>query len=389
MPIPRLMNRERPGLIIGALHKGAPHEEGKKLVELPYWRFTSNDPLVMKAFRVAYGDQPTKINAYLPYPTPDENFQFWCEIWGKSGLIHRCDGENMILWRDGDKMVTGKKPCPGGHRDNDPLRDATGRLFVLIPDLIRAGCVGYVQVQTKGKNDIAHIYKVLTDVYAMRGNNPEGLRGILFDLMRVKESISVPGFGQNAGSRQRVEKVNIKIAPSAEWLQIQLQADATRALLPAGGVSTIATTPELAPEEEGEGENLYGEQGSDQGDYSEGEWEDTDQDGEIEPPTPTEPPTSPTPPATKSATKSASKPKSTSGLEDKAEGQFSVPKSLQWAANFKTMRGNLLGNLITDDLKKALAAAQATNPKTDYTNSLIKATTALIAYYEHGEVPAE
>lgn len=389
MPIPRLMNRERPGLIIGTLHKGAPHEEGKKLVELPYWRFTSNDPVVMEAFHAIYGDQPTKINVYLPYPTPDENFQFWCEIWGKSGLIHRCDGENAILWRDGDRMIEGKKPCPGGHRDNDPLKDASGRLYVLIPDLIRAGCVGYVQVQTKGKNDIAHIYKVLTDVYAMRGSNPEGLRGILFDLMRVKEKISVPGFGQNAGSRQRVDKVNIKIAPSAEWMQIQLQADATRALLPAGGIASLATAPENAPDET---DDDYLE-----GDFSDGEdGEAPEAPDELTPPEAVPAAASAAPDASARSTKPAKKPDKPAptapttqpGLESKAEGQFSVPKSLMWAANFKTIRGNLLGNLVTDDLKKAVAGAKVV-VQSDYTRSLIKAASALIAYYEHGEVPAE
>lgn len=359
MPIPRLMNRERPGLVLGTLHKGAAKREGEKMVELPYWRFTSPDPEVAAAFTAIYGDRPVKINVYLPYPTPDENFSFWCEVWGKSGLIHRCDGENAVLWRDGDKMVTGKKPCPGGHRDNDPLKDATGRLYVLIPDLVRAGYVGYVQVQTKSKNDIAHIYKVLTDIYAMR-NNTDGLRGILFDLIRVKESISVPGFGQNAGGRQRANKYMIKIQPSAEWMQIQLQADSTRALLPAGGIAASATAPENAPEE------------SD--DFFEGEWEGEagaagDELKES--------------PAEKPAEKPAEQTTTT------GEKKFPVPQAIQWAANVKTKKGNLLGDLITDDLKKARTTALTVKPPTEYSQLIVRATTALISYYEHGEIPAE
>lgn len=372
MPIPRLMNRERPGLIIGTLHKGAEHKEGEKLVELPYWRFTSLDPEVVAAFTAIYGDRPVKINAYLPYPTPDENFQFWCEVWGKSGLIHRCDGETAILWRDGDKMITGKKPCPGGHRDNDPMKDATGRLYVLIPDLVRAGYVGYVQVQTKSKNDIAHIYKVLTDVYTMRGNNADGLRGILFDLTRVKEKISVPGFGQNAGSRQRADKWLIKIQPSAEWMQIQLQADSTRALLPAGGIVASATTPENAPED----------------DPFEGEWSEGEGEGEGTPETTPETEKKAEAHAEKKAAKQqAQSPATAPGLEDKKT--FSVPQAIQWAANTKTKKGNLLGNLITDDLKKARTSALTVNPPTEYSELIVKATTALINYYEHGEIPAE
>lgn len=371
MPIPRLMNRERPGLIIGTLHKGAPHKEGEKLVELPYWRFTSPDPEVVAAFTAIYGDRPVKINAYLPYPTPDENFQFWCEVWGKSGLIHRCDGETAILWRDGDKMITGKKPCPGGHRDNDPMKDATGRLYVLIPDLVRAGYVGYVQVQTKSKNDIAHIYKVLTDVYTMRGNNADGLRGILFDLTRVKEKISVPGFGQNAGSRQRTDKWMIKIQPSAEWMQIQLQADSTRALLPAGGIAASATAPENAPEEL-------------EDDFFEGEFSEGETGVELE--GPSDHPSPAEKPAEKPAKQTATPP-ATTGLEDKKT--FSVPQAIQWAANTKTKKGNLLGNLITDDLKKARTSALTVNPPTEYSQLIVKATTALINYYENGEIPAE
>jgi hypothetical protein len=237
MPIKQFSNPQKPGMVIGALHKGSPKTDAGMGKELPYWRFSSTIPGVEEAFLAAYGAQPTKISVYFPFATPDDVFSYWCEVWSASSLQHRCDGETATLWREGSNIMNGHKPCPGGHKDNNPLNDSVGRMVVIVPELVQAGFAGYVTVQTKGKNDILHIVRVLQEAYEIRKDNPLGLRGIRFDLCRVKESISAPGFGKTAGQRTHVDKYNIKLYRSIEFELLQIEMARRDALsLPAGEI---------------------------------------------------------------------------------------------------------------------------------------------------------
>ena len=215
--------------------------------DLDHFRFTSDSPEIVNAFEEVYGKDPKSIVVYLPYASEEENFPTWCEVWGSSGLVHRCDGENMTIWLEGDHYVKGSKPCMGGHKDNDPLKDGIGRLNVIIPELIQAGYVGYVTVESHSKNDIISIMSVLSEALQSRGNNPLGLRGIPFNLRRVQENISMPGWGDRKGQRSRTDKWLIKIEPVVEWVKLQLDLDRQRAmLLPTGDDKTesAANLPE-------------------------------------------------------------------------------------------------------------------------------------------------
>lgn len=235
MPIKRFregLSSHKPGLIVGQLHKGSQKTETGMGHDLDYWRFepSENYPDIAAVFEDKYGKEPRRITVALPFKTPDEVFSEWCEVWSKSSLVHRCDGETAVLWREGAVMKTGSKPCPGGHSVKggveDPINDSIGRLIVIVPELIAAGYYGYVSVATKSKNDIAHILKVLDEVY----RNHDDLRGILFELVRVKENISAPGFGKTAGSRTRVDKWLINLVPSAKWAQALLEVQKNKAL---------------------------------------------------------------------------------------------------------------------------------------------------------------
>lgn len=211
---------------LGKLRKGGEmiEKDGKKIVgpDLDHFRFASDREEITSAFQAVYGDAPRNIQVYIPYATPSEAFSTWCEVWGSSGLIHRCDGKNMFIWLEGDKYIKGSKPCMGGHEKDDPLNDAIGRLDMIIPELIEAGYVGYVTLETHSKHDILGILSVLEKVYETRIDNPLGLRGILFNLRRTQEAISVPGWGKREGKRSQSDKWLVRIEPAADWVRLQL-----------------------------------------------------------------------------------------------------------------------------------------------------------------------
>lgn len=228
MPIKNLTDDREPAFPrIGKLKKGGERvfNDKKKIYqfgeELPYWRFVSENEQIMQDFITAYGEQPRLLNVYIPYATPDEAFPNWCEVWAASGMVHRCDGETAIIWQENGKYRRGKKACPGGHKDNDPLNDAVGRLTVVLPELLlNFGHVGYVVMETHGKIDLMSIVSSLRAAYVSNGD----LRGIPFELKRVQEEISTPGWGDRAGQRSKTKRWNVKIVPHKSWVQLQLEA---------------------------------------------------------------------------------------------------------------------------------------------------------------------
>lgn len=206
---------------IGKLRKGGEKTATGFGPDLNHWRFTSDRAEAEAAFVAAYGDSPAQINVYLPHASVEDNFQTWKEEWKSGGLGHRCDGETCTIWLGADgKYHREPKPCPGGCKE-------VGRLEVVIPEMLQAGHVGTVTMETHSLNDLISISETLLKTAELRGDNPLGLRGILFSLRRVPEEISVPGFGKNAGKRQRVEKWLVKIEPAVDWVQTQMALSRT------------------------------------------------------------------------------------------------------------------------------------------------------------------
>src|SRR5450759_2753633 len=81
--------------------------------DLSHFRFTSEQPAVAAAFRAAYGDQPALLHVYLPYAGVEQNFSSWREEWSAGGLVHRCDGETVTIWRTPDGQYSNQpRACP-------------------------------------------------------------------------------------------------------------------------------------------------------------------------------------------------------------------------------------------------------------------------------------
>lgn len=243
MPIIGLTDDITPRLpSLGKLRKGGEKTAKGFGPDLDHFRFTSDRPEIVKAFVAEFGTQPRSLLVYTIGETPQDVFPNWAEIWDASGLVHRCDGKTMSIWRKGDKYETGALPCAGGHAKDDYKNDVVGRLEVIIPALLDAGFVGTVTMETHSINDVLAISRSLAFVYNQRGN----LSGAAFNLRRVKENISVPGFGERKGQRSRVDKWLVKLEPVAEWARAQIAKVSEFALLE--GPTVDAETGEIDPE---------------------------------------------------------------------------------------------------------------------------------------------
>lgn len=200
---------------LGKLRKGGekPATGNKPGAELSYFRFTSENPAIVGAFHDACGTQPAMLRVYLPYPSTEMNFSTWKEAWAAGGLVHRCDGETCQIWRTPDgKYSQEPKPCPGGCKE-------VGRLEVILPELITAGFVGYVTLETHSLHDLMNITATLEAVRQSAQDRPNGLQGIEFVLRRKKERISTP---DGKGGRATREKWLVSIEPVPSWAQTYL-----------------------------------------------------------------------------------------------------------------------------------------------------------------------
>lgn len=221
---------------IGELRKGGEKTAGGIGRDLDYFRFTSDDKDAIEAFKAAYGDTPRSIRCYLPYATPEQNFGAWMEEWQAGGLIRRCDGENIVIGRNGNAYNRNAQPCMKANGKPCGCKQV-GRLMVIIPELRR---FAYVLAQTTSIHDIIEIHSNLTAAMQIRGD----LRGVPFILSRKPREISTPD-PKDPNKRVRREKWLLSIEPAPAWVQEQI------AQLPA--FDEPAALP--APDDDGQDDN--------------------------------------------------------------------------------------------------------------------------------------
>ncbi len=299
MPIVGLTDSARVAFpSLGILRKGAKKDGPGPGRDLEVFRFVSERPEVAEAFAAAYGEAPDRIRCYLPHATPDENLEAWCEEWVAGGLVHRCDGETMVLWRTPEGYYSSQpKPCPyhtgeAQRGSRVPGCKPVGRLSVILPELVRAGFVGYVTVLTTSVHDIGSLTGSLRDAALLRGQHPDGLRGIEWILWRQPQMISTPAPN---GKRARRQKWLVKIAPSSEWVQHQISTAHAEALgqLPARTMVALPE-PDEAPQADPETGEILSERpeivAPFEDDDEDGELPDDVEEGEFEPAEPGEEP---------------------------------------------------------------------------------------------------
>ncbi len=239
---------------IGRLYKGGPKrhvvgKDGKEKdiagEELPYFRFESPRPEVKAVFDQVYGAQPKVVNVILPFPTAVENFQTCVEIWKAGGLVHRCDGLLMRLWRDEHGVMHAAppaepQPCPwAGHPEKAPKDHKwVGRLFIIVPELLEAGFPGLVSLVTTSKNDVMAIADQLADIEEKRRlweHTDWPLHYMRCTLRRVPKMLSSPNDDDQGPSRVRRQHYMVEIEPVVHWVERQIEAiQEPQQLLPAG-----------------------------------------------------------------------------------------------------------------------------------------------------------
>jgi len=262
MAIKGLTDRSATLPIVGMIRKGEKKTQANKPgADLTYFRLDTQDAGVQSMWNVLYPGEPREIEVVLPYKEIEDNFDAWMEKWVSGGLVHRCDGENVVVRRkkDGDYETFGPgqgPACPGGCKQ-------VGRLSVLLPQVRR---MVTLTVLTTSKHDIKNLMSNLRSYYGIRQN----LRGIPFVLRRVRRKVSTPAAG---GKRIRREKWFLQLEPGASWVGAQLgvmEADAfpQRVL---GAVAGLIAAPPV-PDDNGD----------DEADWDEGVFDATDPDEDTE-----------------------------------------------------------------------------------------------------------
>lgn len=139
--------------------------QGNRPVDLDYFRardFLNKD--VESAFYELYGKEPVQFaNVGLLGNTLDTIAPNWLEEWGKSsGLVKRCDGETMQVWRDKDgAMQSEPMPCACALAGKVTCKP-TMYLSLILPDLINAsGYLGIVRLTLHSTRELSHILTVL------------------------------------------------------------------------------------------------------------------------------------------------------------------------------------------------------------------------------------
>jgi hypothetical protein len=211
--------------VLGKLRKGAEKRPNAPGRDLEYFRFTSDNDAVVRAFREAYGDKPDSLEVYFPYPNYESVFHTARELFGQNHLLkEQCDGMYITQRQDGYKMARGRWLCEKKCKDTEssppcpdcPLQQI-GRLSVILTPLFFAGFPGTVTLETHSWHDLGHIASQLAHY--------EPLTGRAFRVYRQETRIGRPDKKNN--KRAATDKWLVKIEPTQETA-ILLIEDAQR-----------------------------------------------------------------------------------------------------------------------------------------------------------------
>lgn len=205
---------------LGKLRKGDVKGQRGPGKDLDTFRFTADDPRVMAAFVAAYGsDRPSEVRVYLPYARLRSCWDYFYETWAGRFLKVRCDGVHQTKWLLPDGKSYSREPrlcpiCAGQQAAAAGEHKVTGRLVVVLPELLRAGFAGVVMVET---HSITDVYSINGAFRALDDNYPEvPLNRIELRLSRQIRTVNTKEHGP-----RRLAVITME--PLGEWVLAQLE----------------------------------------------------------------------------------------------------------------------------------------------------------------------
>ena len=204
---------------LGYIKKGTPRKQIEKdgrTIEiqgddLDHFRLDTKIPKVQAAWDELYKSvdgKPKEIEGFLLQDEVDTAFPCWLEQYNSSGMMLRCDGEQIVKWFN---TSTGKwsfepKPCPGMETCLASKSGCSriGRLNIIVQGL---GEMGYLELQTHAKHDLGNLTRELQGVRDLAGR----LTGIPFIVTRALQPCTI----SYNGKRSKGEKslLHIRIHP--------------------------------------------------------------------------------------------------------------------------------------------------------------------------------
>ncbi len=200
---------------LGIVRKGKPKPANGKTPGADSDQFELRDaPLIAEAYQV-YGPEPVRqLNVVLAYDDLDRVFSCWREIWGKSGLHHRCDGA-IVHWQADvqgklEHVAEKQMPCPL------TACKPVGRLEFFVREIMRLGTHSLI---TTSKHDILRLSEQLRGISLSNGGDGTNrLFGIPCLLTRAPQKISVP----KEDGRVKVTKWLVSIEADPAWVEAKL-----------------------------------------------------------------------------------------------------------------------------------------------------------------------
>jgi hypothetical protein len=229
MPIIGMTDRAPAFPSIGVIRKGAPKEttaagKTKPGRDLPYFRIDTADKSAAEILEREFGKEPRTLRVHLMHETALENFDPYREEWKAGGLLHRCDGEDTVLYYHNGAYHDDPRRCPYADLpEREKLCKPVGRLAVFFRELNRAVTMC---VQTTSKNDIVSLWRSLSAAELQANGN---LAGVPFLLTRRPVMVSCPGQGD---TRVRREKNLLFLEIDPGWWQRRLAHTVQLALPP-------------------------------------------------------------------------------------------------------------------------------------------------------------